>query len=313
MKETLFEREIYILSGPTAVGKTELSLELARVLNAEILSADSMQVYRYFDIGTAKPTREERDKITHHCIDCVDPGDSFDVAQFVSAAEELIPQIWNREKNVLVVGGTMMYILRLVHGVFPEGERSDEVRSELQRQIDRNGPERLHAQLLKIDPESHQRISSRDARRIIRAWEVYILTGKSITHLQKDYREKRPPLKVRGIALIRDRDELYNRINKRTRKMFDQGLIGEVNTILGRGYPADIQPFEALAYKEAIQFLRKELSLQKAIHKARQETRNFAKRQLTWVRSFDFLKSLDITSISFTNQIDEALKLLQYK
>ncbi len=311
MKESLFEREIYILTGPTAVGKTDLSIRLAEELNAEIISADSMQLYRYFDIGTAKPTPAERNQVPHYFIDHVDPDESFDVARFVSQAEELILQIWERGKNALVVGGTMMYILRLVHGVFPEGERSDDVRLELQRQIEQNGSERLHAQLYKVDPESHQRINPRDVKRIIRAWEIYILTGKSITQLQKEYQEQRPSLKVRGIALLRDRDQLYNRINQRTKEMFDHGLPGEVREILARGYSADIQPFEALAYKETLQYLRKSLSLQQAVHKARQETRNFAKRQLTWLRSFDFLTPLDITSLSPEQQMEEVLKRLK--
>jgi len=312
MKENLFEREIYILTGPTAVGKTSLSVEIARQLDAEIISADSMQLYRYFDIGTAKPSPETRRKIPHYFVDLIDPDEMFDVAQFVYNAEKKILEIRERGKNVLVVGGTMMYLLRLVYGVFPEGERSEEVRRELQQQIDHNGPERLHAQLYKVDPESYHRIDSGDSRRIIRAWEVYILTGRSITRLQEDHRKKRPPLKVRGVALVREREQLYARINKRTRQMYRQGLVGEVMEILARGYPSDVQPFEALAYKQTLQFLRKELDEEEMIHKAAQATRRFAKRQLTWLRSFDFLKQLDVTSLTAAQQNKEALKLLQY-
>ncbi len=310
MENNLYKREIYLITGPTAVGKTELSLEIAQILNAEIISVDSMQIYKYFDIGTAKPSPKERKLVPHHLIDFVDPADDYDVAQFVSDAEKKIVEIWQKNKEVLLVGGTMMYLTRLIYGIFPECGKNKNVREELKRQIRYNGPEKLHAKLKNVDYESYKRIHPKDAKRIIRAWEVYIVTGKTITQLQKEFHKNRPPLKIKGVALIRDREELYKRINKRTKQMFKNGLIQEVIKILSIGYKSNIRPFESLAYKETIMYLKKELPLELAIHKAQQATRNFAKRQITWLRSMPFIPMLNITNLSFKEILQKTQKIM---
>lgn len=311
MSQSLYHKEIYILTGPTAIGKTELSLSIAEELDAEIICADSMQIYKYFDIGSAKPTLEECNRVPHHMVDFVAPDEHFDVAFFVEQAEKKILEIWSRGKNALLVGGTMMYLSRLVYGIFPEGQRDDNVRRELQQQIDMNGSGKLHSQLESIDPESFKKLHPNDAKRIIRAWEVYILTGKTMKQLQDDYRDKRPPLKVCGVGLDMDRQQLYRRVNKRTKEMFKQGLIEEVIHILTMGYCADLLPFQSLAYKETVSYLRQNLSLELAMHKSQKETRNFAKRQLTWLRSFDFLQILNVNELSQEEKFDQAMQLFR--
>lgn len=272
---------LLVILGPTAVGKTAVAIKVAQRLQGEIISADSMQVYRHLDIGTAKPSLEERQGIPHHLIDVVDPDEDFNVARFQAEVKRLVPEIIARGHLPLLVGGTGLYIRAVVDNYdFSPGGADPEFRSRLKARAAQEGPERLYAELRELDQAAAERIQPTDVRRIIRALEVKHLTGRRISEQGKG-----PPLyKVLQIGLIRERRRLYEAINARVDEQLARGLITEVRWLLAQGYPMTLPAFQALGYKELIPYLLGTATLEEAINTLKRETRRYAKRQLTWFR-----------------------------
>lgn len=295
-------QRVLVVVGPTAVGKTELSLQLAEDLGAEIISADSMQVYRGMDIGTAKPTSLERQRVVHHLLDVVDPDQSFNVADYVQLAEVALTSMRARGVTPLLTGGTGLYIDALLDGfLFPDSSADPKLRAHLQAQATQN-PQGLFQDLKQVDPESAQKIHPNDLRRIIRALEVYQRTGQPISELQrKKERESRPYDPV-YIGLTRKRDELYARINKRVDQMIEQGLVAEVQGLL-RTYPQQPTALQALGYKEIVWYLLGKMGFDEAVEILKRDTRRYAKRQLSW-----FQRNTRIRWFNYADQTVEQLR-----
>lgn len=277
--------KVIVIGGPTASGKTSLSIELAKKINGEIISSDSMQIYKDMTIGTAKPTVEEMDGIPHHLLDFVSPDERYSVADFKRDAESVIEEILSKKKNPIVVGGTGLYIDSLVYGIeYPDIELDDEYRKKLMQEADtEEGLINLYNKAKKIDPEAIRKISPNDKKRITRILEVYNATGKTKTELEKISRINGVKYDYKVFAINMDREKLYDRINLRVDIMLEQGLIDEVENLVKKysNFPTAMQ---GLGYKEVVEFLNKEISKEEMIDKIKQESRRYAKRQLTWFR-----------------------------
>lgn len=277
--------KVIVIGGPTASGKTSLSIELAKKINGEIISSDSMQIYKDMTIGTAKPTVEEMDGIPHHLIDFVSPDERYSVADFKRDAESAIEEILSKKKIPIVVGGTGLYIDSLVYGIeYPDIELDEEYRKKLMQEADtEEGLINLYNRAKEIDPEAVQKISSNDKKRITRILEVYNATGKTKTELEKISRMNGVKYDYKVFAINMDREKLYERINLRVDIMLEQGLIDEVKKLVEKysNFPTAMQ---GLGYKEVVEFLNKEISEEEMIDKIKQESRRYAKRQLTWFR-----------------------------
>mgnify|MGYP001067965205 CR=1 FL=1 len=277
--------KVIVIGGPTASGKTSLSIELAKKINGEIISSDSMQIYKDMTIGTAKPTVEEMDGIPHHLLDFVSPDERYSVADFKRDAESAIEEILSKKKNPIVVGGTGLYIDSLVYGIeYPDIELDDEYRKKLMQEADTGeGLINLYNKAKKIDPEAIQKISPNDKKRITRILEVYNATGKTKTELEKISRINGVKYDYKVFAINMDREKLYDRINLRVDIMLEQGLIDEVENLVKKysNFPTAMQ---GLGYKEVVEFLNKKISKEEMIDKIKQESRRYAKRQLTWFR-----------------------------
>lgn len=274
-----------IILGPTGTGKTDLSLDLAPELHAEIISADSMQVYRYMDIGTAKPSLEERSRVKHHLIDVVDPDGDFNAARFVEKADEIIRRLHREGRTALVVGGTGLYIRALTGGLI-EGPGPDrELRSRLREDLERFGAAHLHARLKERDRAAAGRIGLNDSVRIIRALEVLEGGGVPISKRQEEhgFRENRYDFLKIGLQL--PRQDLYERINRRCEEMIAQGIVDEVRHLLERGYGESAKALQSLGYRHILGHIRGRLTLEEALILMQRDTRNFAKRQITWFRA----------------------------
>ncbi|HDD43341.1 MAG TPA: tRNA (adenosine(37)-N6)-dimethylallyltransferase MiaA [Candidatus Desulfofervidus auxilii] len=296
--------KIIILTGPTGVGKTALSLSLAQKFNAEIVNADSMQIYRYMDIGTAKPSPEERKIVPHHLIDIKNPDEDYDVAQYRKDADKAIRNIFNKGKNVLVVGGTMLYLKILTHGIFPAPPSDKFLRQQLKNLAEKKGRKYLHDLLKKIDLEAANRIQPSDIIRVIRAIEVYKLTGKPISWHQKQHRFSEKPYDYLKICLYRPREELYQRIEKRVEEMFAQGLVEEVENLLKMGYTAKLKPMQAIGYRHVIAYLQGKYDLEETKRLLKRDTRRYAKRQLSWFRQE---KDIEWYSVEEEKRIENAI------
>jgi tRNA dimethylallyltransferase len=276
---------IILLAGPTAVGKTELAIELALSLGTEIINADSMQVYRYMDIGTAKPTREQRAIVPHHLLDVADPDKPFDAARYAELARPVIGSLHIQRKIPLVVGGTGLYVKVLTRGLCDGASGDLRVRGQLFRELLEQGLPRLHEELLQVDPDAGRRIHPHDRQRIIRALEVHRLTGRPISSLQSQHRFSQDMYRSVKIFLYRERNALYERIDRRVQQMMDEGLVEEVRRLLEMGYGPELKPMQSLGYKQVSAYLRGACSLDSAIYEIQRATRRYAKRQLTWFRS----------------------------
>ncbi len=276
--------KIVIICGPTASGKTRVGVDLAKRFGGEIVSADSQQVWRGFDVGTAKPTREERAAIPHHLIDVADPSERFDAAQFVSLADRAISEIISRNRTPFVVGGTGMYLRMLIHGICEAPPRDEDVRAELEAEIASVGLPALHARLSEIDPASALRVSPNDRTRIVRALEIHALTGEAPSALRSAHGFAERRYEALKIGLDLPRDELYRRINARVDDMIARGLVAEVRLLLEKYGPGS-PPFSAVGYKEILSHASGEIDLAHAVELMKQSTRRFAKRQLTWFRA----------------------------
>jgi len=278
---------IGIITGPTGVGKTELALSAAEVLNAEIVNADSMQIYRYMDVGTAKPTIEERKRVPHQLIDVKDPDEICDASMYRRMAEEAIQRIREKDKRALLVGGTGLYIKALLHGLFPAPPKSAAVRARLNDVANRKGLDELHRRLTQVDPLAAERIHPRDRVRIVRALEVYETTKTPISHLQSGHGFQESPYRVAYCILSRPKPELYARIEKRTDRMLAEGLVEEVKKLTSMGYGADLKSMQSIGYRHAGRYLEGEWSFEEATRLLKRDTRRYAKRQLTWFQSVD--------------------------
>jgi tRNA dimethylallyltransferase len=287
--------QCWYLTGPTAAGKTRVGLELARRLNAEILSLDSMAIYRGMDIGTAKPTRAERAEVPHHLIDIVDPDQEYSLAQYVAAAEAAAADVRRRGREVLFVGGTPLYLKALLRGIFDGPPADWDFRKQVEEEADRVGTAALHERLGQVDPLTAARLHPHDRRRIIRALEVYRLTGKPISHLQTQFDEGRLPEDCRVFVLDWPRDALYRRIETRVDQMMEIGLVAEVQRLTARYTTLSRTAAQAAGYREVIQHLSGEYPLEEAVQKIRTRTRQLAKRQGTWFRSLQECRRVEQT------------------
>lgn len=276
---------IVLLVGPTGVGKTDAALTLAGRLRAEIVSADSMQVYRYMDIGTAKPTPAQRRQRPHHLLDVVDPDEDFHAALFREHAIRAIEGIWARGRNVLVAGGAGLYVKALCRGLFPGPGADPELRAELEREFAERGPERLFERLRRLDPEAAARIHCRDRTRVVRALEVVLGTGRPLSRWQREHGFGDRPFDVLGVGMDRPRGELYERIDRRCRRMMDEGLLDEVRGLLDRGYAPSLRSMQGVGYRQAALCVTDRLGAADALWSMQRATRRLAKRQLTWFRA----------------------------
>ena len=274
-----------VLTGPTAVGKTALSIALARAVNGAIISADSMQVYKHMDIGSAKIMPEEMDGVTHYLIDEFEPDEEFHVARFVERAKECLTEIYTKGQIPIIVGGTGFYIQALLYDIdFSKQDANTEYRSELESLAQQKGPEFLHNMLNEVDPESAKAIHANNIKRVIRALEFYHLTGQKISEHNETERKKESPYNFAYFVLTDDRARLYERIDKRVDIMVEHGLVDEVKKLKNMGYHREMVSMQGLGYKEILDYLDGKISLEEAIYIIKRETRHFAKRQLTWFR-----------------------------
>ena len=285
--------KLLCLLGPTAVGKTEIAIELAQRLDAEIISVDSRQIYRQMDIGTAKPTLEERQAARHHLIDCVDISQPFSVADYQSLVDTAIADIQNRGKQVLLVGGAGLYFRAIVDGLF-EGPGADPaLRKHLEQEAAQHGVEVLHERLRACDPTSADRIHPNNIVRVIRALEVYELTGTPMSELQQQWYPEKQRYPFIAFCLTMPRALLYRRIEQRVDIMLANGLIAEVETLLAAGYTLDTVALQSFGYRELIDYLNGNCTYMEAVSQLKQNTRRFAKRQLTWFRKDTRLEWID--------------------
>ena len=273
--------KLVVITGPTASGKTALGVALAQRLGGEVVSADSMQIYRGMDIGTAKPTPEEMQGVPHHMIDIADPAENYSVSRYAAQAVACVDDILARGKLPIVAGGTGLYIDSLIAGrTFADGTADTALRQELSERYDEIGGEGLLGELRKVDPERAARLHPADKKRIVRAMEVYILTGKTITQHDAETRAVPPRYDAAKIALdFADRQDLYDRIDRRVDAMVRQGLFDEVRALLAAGVPADCTAMQAIGYKEIVQALRGQTTMDEAVRLIQQRSRNYAKRQ----------------------------------
>lgn len=278
-------KKLLIIAGPTAVGKTDISIKVAKKLNGEIISADSMQIYKYMDIGSAKVTRDEMDGVVHHLIDVVYPSEEFSVAEFKDKSVNAIDDIIERGKCPIVAGGTGLYINSLICNYdFTGASRDDGYREYLKEIAEDKGKEYVHEMLKSVDLESYERLYPNDLKRVIRALEVYKVTGKPISEINKDVDIYDIPYDIKYFVLTMDRAKLYERINLRVDKMFENGLIDEVIKLRDMGYNSNMQSMKGIGYKEVLDYLDGKFTLDETIEIIKKGSRNYAKRQLTWFR-----------------------------
>ncbi len=303
------KKKILVLGGPTAVGKTELSIDLAKRLNGEIISADSMQIYKYMDIGSAKISKEEMDGVVHHMIDIVDPKDEFSVAQFKDGGKKAIDEILEKGKLPMIVGGTGLYINSLTCNMnFTESEKDDEYREYLMNLTYEKGNEYVHEMLKDIDPISYKEIHPNNRKRVIRALEVYKTTGKPFSEYNAGDEFYNTEYDVHYFVLNMDREKLYERINLRVDIMMEKGLLEECIKLKEMGYTSDMQSMQGIGYKEILFYLEGKISLEEAVDMIKQGSRNYAKRQLTWFRRDPRVTFLDKDKMSYEEILEYILK-----
>jgi tRNA dimethylallyltransferase len=277
------KNKVAVLVGPTAVGKTGVALELARELGAEILNADSLQIYRELDIGTAKPTAGERALVPHHLVDVADPPEPYDAARYSQEGRSVLAALQGRGVMPLVAGGTGLYIRALLSGLFTDGSPDPRIRGLLRQELSDRGLPHLYERLQRLDPASAGRLHPHDTYRILRALEVMEATGEPLSALLQAHQFRDAPYRTLKLGLIRPREELNQRIEARVEAMLAQGWLEEVEGLLSR-YPPDLKPFQALGYRHLIAFLQGRWGWEEAIDLLKRDTRRYAKRQLTWFR-----------------------------
>lgn len=298
--------KIIVIVGPTAVGKTYVSIELAKKLGTEIISADSMQIYKGMDVGTAKINDEEMQGIQHHMIDLIYPDENYSVSDFKTEAEKNIDDILSRGKIPVIVGGSGLYVNSLIYDLdFSNAKSNDKLRDYYTYYHQEHGEDALYEKLRKIDPESAEKIHKNNVKRVIRALEVYDITGKKFSETNTDIRKKSSKYDFILIGLSMDRKSLYERINQRVDKMIDDGLVEEVKALLDKGFEKNLISMQAIGYKEIIEFLEGNITFEEAVNILKRNTRHFAKRQFTWFLKDENVKWFNIEDV---NKIDAALE-----
>lgn len=310
------KKPLIILTGPTAVGKTKASIGLAKAVDGEIISADSMQVYRHMDIGSAKIKPEEMEGIPHHLIDVLDPDDEFHVVKFQQLAKKAMREIWERGHIPIVTGGTGFYIQALLYDIdFDENEKEDACRKELEAYAKEHGAEALHEKLAFVDPASAEMIHPNNIKRVIRALEFYEQTGKRISEHNETQRQRESPYAFAYFVLTDDRAHLYERINRRVDQMIEEGLVNEVQALKDKGYTKQLVSMQGLGYKEILDYLDGNCTLEEAIYTIKRDTRHFAKRQLTWFKRERDVIWINKQSFGYDAEqiLDEMLSKLPWK
>ncbi len=309
------KRPLVVVVGPTAVGKTDVAISLAKRLNGIIISADSMQIYRHMDIGSAKPTKEEMNGIPHFMIDEVDPYEDFSVACYQEKALEYISLVHKMSRMPILVGGTGLYVNSVVYPMdFTQAQGDWEYRKDLMRLAEREGKHKLHEILTEKDPVSAKRIHPNDQKRIIRALEVFHLTGRPMSEYSTSYREKEVPFRLAMCGLTMDRKTLYDRINLRVDRMVAAGLINEVRSLVQMGYSPNLPSMQGLGYKEIIAHLNGQISLEEAIALIKRDTRRYAKRQFTWFKRDKRIQWFDVLQYKDPSRlIEEIIAYIQEK
>lgn len=302
------QKPLIVLTGPTAVGKTELSIMLAKLIGGEIISADSMQVYRGMDIGSAKVTKEEMQGIPHHLIDILEPDEEFHVVRFQEYAKRCMQEIWDRGNIPILTGGTGFYIQAVLYDIdFTETECNQEYREQLEALAVSHGPEHLHEMLRQVDPESADAIHANNVKRVIRALEFYHETGRKISVHNEEEHRKESPYQFAYFVLNDERSRLYERIDRRVDQMMEQGLLREVRALKEKGFDRSMVSMQGLGYKEILAYLDGEISLEEAVRILKRDTRHFAKRQLTWFR-----REREVTWIDRQAFLQDHEKILEY-
>lgn len=300
-------RPLIILTGPTAVGKTALSIGLAKAVDGEIISADSMQVYRKMNIGTAKIQQSEMQGVRHHLIDILDPGEDFNVVLFKKYALEAMKDIYSRGKIPVVVGGTGFYIQALLYDInFEDNDNDMSYREELQTLAAEHGNSYIHDKLAGVDPESAEKIHENNVKRVIRALEFYKKTGTKISEHNEAESQKESPYNFEYFVLNDDRQKLYDRIDRRIDIMLEDGLLDEVKSLVDEGYSRDLVSMQGLGYKEMIDYIQERYTLDEAVYTLKRDTRHFAKRQVTW-----FKREKQVTWVN-KNEFDSEADILSF-
>jgi len=303
---------LIVLVGPTAAGKTATAIEICRIVQGEIISADSMQVYKHLDIGTAKPTAEERAKVQFHLIDFVEPDCQFTVSDWKANAESAIADIRDRGKVPVICGGTGLYVKALLADwTLASTPRDPVIRANLVAEATNSGPQALHAKLLDVDPVTANRLHPNDSVRIVRALEVYYATGVAISEYQDRDRTAAIPRDARRFGLTMDRPVLYERIEQRADAMVAAGFELEVRDLLQRGYSAGLGPMRSLGYKEMVEYIGGELTYSDMLSEVKQKTRQYAKRQLTWFKADKSIDWIDASALSSAEVASEVVRQLE--
>ncbi|MCK4403965.1 MAG: tRNA (adenosine(37)-N6)-dimethylallyltransferase MiaA [candidate division Zixibacteria bacterium] len=302
---------VLVILGPTCVGKTQVSLKLADILKGEIVSFDSRQVYKFMDIGTAKPTKEERERVRHHLIDLVSPDEKFTAADYGKEAREIIRQIIKRNKQPIAVGGSGLYLKALIEGFFQGPKADEKIRKKLEREAQEFGEPHLFSRLKEVDSQAAERIHPNDLVRIIRALEVYELTGKPISIWQREGDYEAFPMRFVRIGLNLERKKLFQRIDLRVEWMLSGGLLNEVEKLKQKGFTPKLKALKTVGYQELFNYLEGKFDLQAAIEKIKLNTGHYAKRQLTWFRKDKEIIWLDAESENLIKEILKHFSIIQ--
>ncbi len=303
------KNKIAVIAGPTATGKTRLAVMLAKRFNGEVISADSMQIYRYMDIGSAKPTKEETESIAHHLIDVVNPDEPFSVARYTELANLAAQDIISRGKLPIIAGGTGLYISSFIDNVkFTQSETDFKLREQLFKEAEDIGYEALHKRLSEIDPKAAAGIHPNNVKRVVRALELFETTGLTLSEQNENSKTEPSPYEPIMLALSTEREVLYERINLRVDLMLKAGLLDEIKKLKQMGLTKDMQSMQGIGYKEILSYLDGELSLDEAIELVKKNSRNYAKRQLTWFKRDERYKWLDCMADDLLYQAEETVK-----
>ena len=276
---------VVVICGPTALGKTSSGIHLAKYFDGEIIGADSMQIYKYMNIGTAKPTLDEQACVKHHMIDFIDPDEHFDAKKYATLSREKVVELHGQKIIPFVVGGTGLYIKALFHGIFKTDVSDSNIRGSLKAEVQIHGSDYLYKRLCQQDPDTAKKLHPNDTYRIMRALEVYSLTGKTLTQLHQDHGFQDTPFVVLKIGLNIDREILYDRINKRVEIMINSGFVNEVKRLLAMGYSPELKSMQSIGYRHIVKFIEGHLTWDETVRTLKRDTRRYAKRQITWFKA----------------------------
>ena len=277
--------KVIVICGPTALGKTSTAIHLANYFNGEIIGADSMQIYRHMDVGTAKPTLDEQARIKHHLIDFVDPDEHFDARMYATLSREKVMELHEQTIIPFVVGGTGLYIKALLHGLFKTKALDSDIRGRLKAEVQAHGGAYLYKKLCRRDPDTAKKIHSNDTYRIMRALEVFELTGKTLANFHQEHGFRDSPFAVLKIGLHISREMLYKRINKRVEIMIDSGFVDEVKRLLTMGYSPELKSMQSIGYRHIVNFIEGHCTWDETVRTLKRDTRRYAKRQITWFKA----------------------------